>query len=74
MILDCHHINETFVSTFNEFFDAITDPNPFYFVFLKEVKKGLQNLIGQINFCKYAFNINGAIKNKFQTYSGSQKD
>lgn len=41
VLLDCHHINDTFITTFNNFFDAIADPNPFYFIFLKELKKGV---------------------------------
>ena len=71
VLLDCHHMNDTFLTTFNNFFDAVTDPNPFYFVFLKEARKTIGKLIGEINFCKYAFNINGELKDKFKAYSGS---
>ena len=74
VLLDCHHINDTFITTFNNFFDAIADPNPFYFIFLKEIKKGLGGMIGKIDFCKYAFNVNGELKDKFTTYSGSEQE
>lgn len=46
VLIDCHHINDTFLTTFNNFFEAVSDPNPFYFVFLKEAKKKIEEMIG----------------------------
>ena len=31
-------------------------------------------MIGKIDFCKYAFNVNGELKDKFNTYSGTLQD
>lgn len=73
-IIDCRFVKQIMQTTFDATINKIIDPNPFYFIFLKEIKKDVDRVIDEIDFCKYAMNVNGVLKDQIGVYGGTQKE
>jgi hypothetical protein len=71
-IVDCHFLNQLLQTTFQQTFDRILDLNPLYFVILKQLGSDIRSAIDELNFCAYAMNINGLLKDQADVYSGSK--
>lgn len=61
-IVDCNFLNQILFTTFEQTFTSIVDVNPFYYVFLKKIGDDVRATISDVNFCDYAMNINGQLK------------
>lgn len=73
-IVDCHFLNQVLLTTFGQTFDRIVDINPFFFVFLKTIRQDVDAALEKVNFCKYAMNVNGQLKDQMTVYGGSKEE
>jgi len=67
-ILDCNYLNQTFLATFDNIFTQITDEQPLYYLFLKQARTAVVKNLQQIDFCKYALQVNGLVRDQVGVY------
>ena len=73
-LIDCKYIKRLFHNTWLLAYEELIISSPYVVLFSAGFDRQIRQQIDRINFCDYAMNINGKLKEQIDVYTGTRKN